>query len=101
MTWSLAPPAHPEFASSPLLPTDEGRNARPSSSSRACPGQHDHRVRLLRQWPTVESAADLIAREAGGAQQQLHLGLVRPPHQELRALDDARRAVGLVQLDLV
>jgi len=47
------------------------RGCRPSLTR---PGQHDHLVRLLRQRPAVESAADLVPREARGAQQQLHLG---------------------------
>jgi hypothetical protein len=38
-----------------------------SRPSFARPGQHDHRVRLLRQRPAIEAAADLIPREAGGA----------------------------------
>src|SRR5262245_21988451 len=76
----------------------EGRGSRPSL---ARPGQHDHPVRLLRQRPAVEAAADLVPCEAGGTQQQLHLGLVRPPHEELGAVDDAGCAVGLVQFDLV
>jgi hypothetical protein len=58
-------------------------SVRGSRPSLARPGQSDHRVRLLHQRPAVEAAADLVAREAGGAQQQFHLGLVRPPHEEL------------------
>src|SRR4030095_12374778 len=63
--------------------------------------QDDHLVRLLRQRPAVEAAADLPAREAGAAQQQGHLLLVHPADLNLRAVHLRHSPFRVEELGLV